>query len=1096
MWKVVLPKIGLRLRNQNAVILLRQKVEDSNSNEYLTEISFERDATLLIVIDILDIRSPPIQIASPSIWFRPESLLEMVNLPDHELLGWLGRFILIQIDPSTLQGLLPYQTSGAAKERSFFGREYELLRIIGGNKRGAIIVGAHKSGKTSLLYELGKRLKQQGCQIIGLLTLGWVEDYQTFFERTLEALNIDVPKKNTPETWASIIRKFDNQGKRLVFLLDEVDDLIKFDANSEYKLGKQMRSLQSDGYCEFYLAGHAQLRKAVEIEESPYRNFAEEITLKGLSETASMQLIREPMKLIGFEISNEQAHRIFEGTAGVAVLIQEFCVLLLQKLKQFTVAQIENIEIETIEQSPFNIAQRVFLSGLSVEEIQKLTKIDNLEVNSKIYQLTDGIPSLVNLSHKDQELTENNSSFFKLLQDHWNSLPFESKTLLQNLLQEAQTFPNYSLDYACPLIPEVESPWMEAFWAGFLKIEESRLTWRSEIHRKFVSVHTQNPSSTPIQIPDESMAQNSQIYILHLSDIHLGTTDQAKNYFTQLATDLTQNLKVKQLNYLVLSGDIANSSTVEEYDAAYELVDKLVKRYGLNPYRVITVPGNHDLNWDLSKKSYDFVFKSELPDSLPEGKYIDAGDAGALIRDEERYQQRFKHFSDRFYKKVYGKPYPLEYDRQAILHPCPDDKILFLALNSCWELDHHYKGRASINPNAISHAIDQILTEKYDDWLKIAIWHHPVTSAESMKNVAFLEQLAVNGFQVAMHGHIHEAKDENFRYDVNRGLRIIAAGTFGAPAKEQVTGIPLQYNLLVLNPENGELTVETRKKEKVDGAWSADARWGDKENPVKNYTIPLNYGSVKKKSDDVTSQPNNASTENSPEKPKNPQQTMFSNVSVGGNMTVGNINQIYNSGTVPQPIPTSQNPPPQRTILVLAASPTDMPGLRLDKEIREIDEGLRLAKKRDNFKLEQRLAARTEDLRRALLQYEPQIVHFCGHGETDGIFLENDAGTKQLVPKAALTNLFKLFSKRGVQCVVLNACYSDEQAEEISEHINFVVGMSRAVGDKAAIQFAVGFYDALGAGWTYEDAYELGCNAIALEGIPEELTPVLKKKSS
>ncbi|NJL63338.1 MAG: hypothetical protein HC903_17770, partial [Methylacidiphilales bacterium] len=34
-----------------------------------------------------------------------------------------------------------------------------------------------------------------------------------------------------------------------------------------------------------------------------------------------------------------------------------------------------------------------------------------------------------------------------------------------------------------------------------------------------------------------------------------------------------------------------------------------------------------------------------------------------------------------------------------------------------------------------------------------------------MKNVAFLEQLAVNGFQLGIHGHIHEAKDEHFRYD-------------------------------------------------------------------------------------------------------------------------------------------------------------------------------------------------------------------------------------------------------------------------------------------------------------------------------------------
>ena len=296
----------------------------------------------------------------------------------------------------------------------------------------------------------------------------------------------------------------------------------------------------------------------------------------------------------------------------------------------------------------------------------------------------------------------------------------------------------------------------------------------------------------------------------------------------------------------MLSGDIANYSTVKEYDAACELVDKLVNRYKLNSGRVITVPGNHDLNWDLSEEAYDFVSKRKLPKPLLEGQYIDAADAGALIRDEEKYKLRFKHFSDRFYQKVYGKPYPLEYDKQAILHSFPDDKILFLALNSCWELDHYYKDRASINPNAISHAVDQILTGNYDDWLKIAVWHHPVTSAESMKNVDFLEQLAVNGFQVAMHGHIHQAKDENFKYDTNRGLRIITAGTFGAPKREQVTGIPLQYNLLILNPDNEELTVETRKKEKVDGAWSADARWGDKNNPSPRYSIALNQNSEKK----------------------------------------------------------------------------------------------------------------------------------------------------------------------------------------------------------------------------------------------------------
>ncbi|MGZ3303788.1 MAG: AAA-like domain-containing protein, partial [Isosphaeraceae bacterium] len=81
-----------------------------------------------------------------------------------------------------------------------------------------------------------------------------------------------------------------------------------------------------------------------------------------------------------------------------------------------------------------------------------------------------------------------------------------------------------------------------------------------------------------------------------------------------------------------------------------------------------------------------------------------------------------------------------------------------------------------------------------------------------------------------------------------------------------------------------------------------------------------------------------------------------------------------------------------------------------------------------------------------------------------------------------------------VKCVVLNACYSEVQAEAISKHIDFVVGMKKAIGDEAAIKFAVGFYDALGAGRDFETAYKFGCSAIDLKGIPESLTPVLKKK--
>jgi len=177
----------------------------------------------------------------------------------------------------------------------------------------------------------------------------------------------------------------------------------------------------------------------------------------------------------------------------------------------------------------------------------------------------------------------------------------------------------------------------------------------------------------------------------------------------------------------------------------------------------------------------------------------------------------------------------------------------------------------------------------------------------------------------------------------------------------------------------------------------------------------------------------------------------------------------------------------KRKILILTANPNDTSRLRLGAEVREIEEGLRRSNKRYDFELKQQIAVRIEDLRHALLDYEPQIVHFSGHGQVDGIVLEDGSGNAELVNSQGLTGLFELF-KTQVECVLLNACYSKSQAKAINEQIDYVIGMNKSIGDNAAIAFSIGFYDALGAGRSYVESFKFGCNAIQLHSIPEHVT--------
>ena len=211
--------------------------------------------------------------------------------------------------------------------------------------------------------------------------------------------------------------------------------------------------------------------------------------------------------------------------------------------------------------------------------------------------------------------------------------------------------------------------------------------------------------------------------------------------------------------------------------------------------------------------------------------------------------------------------------------------------------------------------------------------------------------------------------------------------------------------------------------------------------------------------------------------------------------------------------PSDRRRHPVRTILILAANPKGTNRLRLDEEVKRIEQSLERAKKRDQFNVVVKWAVTDDDLRRALLDNEPEVVHFAGHGTGDGqgstgrdltptreadaggLVFEDDVGHAQLVSGEALAGLFQLCSDT-VKCVVLNACYSEAQANAITQHVDFVVGMKKAIGDPAAIKFAVGFYDALFAGRDFEKAFNFGCIAIDLKGIPEHLTPVLKRRAS
>jgi hypothetical protein len=185
--------------------------------------------------------------------------------------------------------------------------------------------------------------------------------------------------------------------------------------------------------------------------------------------------------------------------------------------------------------------------------------------------------------------------------------------------------------------------------------------------------------------------------------------------------------------------------------------------------------------------------------------------------------------------------------------------------------------------------------------------------------------------------------------------------------------------------------------------------------------------------------------------------------------------------------------------LFLSANPIDASYLEAVKEYKKaLDITIRLTIYRDQFKLEQGYEVSLKDIQDLLERFSPDIIHFTGHGSRDGALVFQNSQTDRIerASISAIEELFRIINKKkNIKCVLLSSCYSEDQAEAISRHVDCVIGMSREISIDAANAFTKGFYRGLGNGFDVKSAFELGCNQIELENLNEKELPKLRTET-
>ncbi len=338
-----------------------------------------------------------------------------------------------------------------------------------------------------------------------------------------------------------------------------------------------------------------------------------------------------------------------------------------------------------------------------------------------------------------------------------------------------------------------------------------------------------------------------KISIAHISDLHRSQDNPVTNkaLWASLMNDMDSYVEkgIRKPDILVVSGDLVQGAKIDEdFEAQYEEAIEFLVHLADNLFegdrsKIILVPGNHDVNWSISKASMEQIpedryldekglIKREFQDHVrPSGRNFHRWSwperSFYKIKCQRTYNQRFSHFSEMYSKFYEGRrSYSQAPDEQFDIFDYPEYGITFVGLNSCFCNDHLNRS-GSINPDGLAGVGLQLRNYRKDGRFIFSVWHHNTRGGPHDNDYiesSFLRSLISYGVKIGFHGHQHKQevlREESNIIDHDRMI-LISAGSLCAGPMELPAGYNQQYNILEMErTDNTEIEFKLHSRAKT-----------------------------------------------------------------------------------------------------------------------------------------------------------------------------------------------------------------------------------------------------------------------------------------
>lgn len=339
---------------------------------------------------------------------------------------------------------------------------------------------------------------------------------------------------------------------------------------------------------------------------------------------------------------------------------------------------------------------------------------------------------------------------------------------------------------------------------------------------------------------------------LILSDIHFiaSAEEQDSNARMRKAflKDLQDYVGVKDsFDYILISGDVANTGAEDEFKKAYKLINEICEIVKCATDRVFVVPGNHDKNFLAYNPELRHLINAGLSceTAKPDEKFTellnkDFNNFKLLYRPFECYHNFALSFdsSEPMMQKIIDNSDVSEFDKdndklylKSQLNDLGDYHVYLYCLNTSLISDWddlkddgtgHKQFLSSLGYNAIADS---------EGCINIAMMHHPLTHLVDRQKV---ESALDRNFQLQIYGHLHRSASS-----VENAIRI-ESGALQPPTEDGSTAYFSIYNIVELKVLQNDEKLDTLQVAlNVQKYKEETNRFEEDPASCNTYTIPL-----------------------------------------------------------------------------------------------------------------------------------------------------------------------------------------------------------------------------------------------------------------